>query len=199
MNSYSQYFEVFINSAMENIKYELMKQGLEEASIRDLETNIQRGFPNTKARQHAVGPIQVPIVKLTPFAPSGKLFAESQANNQGRKYNPEIMFDQVQFEKEETATNVTFTGSDNNEYNITQAIPLAGSAVQVRCNCLDFHYRFSRLNAKNNALYGNPAPPYKRHPDSNRPPANPAQVPGMCKHLLALKEELQKMGIVAKG
>lgn len=172
---------------------------MEEASIRDLETNIQRGFPNTKARQHAVGPIQVPLVKLTPYVPSQALLAESQANNQGRRYNPEIFFQAVTFENEESATNITFTGSDNQEYNIAQPIPLAGNNVQVRCNCLDFHYRFSRLNAKNNALYGQPAPPYHRVPGSNRPPANPAQVPGMCKHLLAMVDEMQKMGIVAKG
>ena len=182
---------------MDKSNYPLI-QNMEEASIRDLETNIQRGFPNTRARQHAVAPVQVPIVKLTPYVPSSALLAESQANNQGRRYNPEIFFTKVQFEQEETATNITFTGSDNNEYNIVQAIPLTGNEVQVRCNCLDFHYRFSRHNAKNNALYGQPAPPYKRKTDT-RPPANPMQVPGMCKHLLALVDELQKMGVVAKG
>jgi hypothetical protein len=139
---------------MDTSDYKLIRQGLEEASIRDLENNIQRGFPNTTKRQHAVAPIQVPIVKLTPYAPSQKMYAESQAVNQGRKYNPEMMFDGIKFEPEETETNITFTGSDNNEYNIVGEIPLS---------------------------------------------VNPMRVPGMCKHLLALVDELQKMGIVAKG
>ena len=171
---------------------------MDEASIKDLETNIQRGFPNTKARQHAVGPVQVPIVKLTPYAPSQALLAESQARNQGRVYNPEIFFEGVQFEPEETETNITFTGSDNNEHNIAGEIPLTGNQIQVRCNCLDFHYRFSRINATNGSLYGKAPPAYQRKTDT-RPPVNPMKVPGMCKHLLALVDELQKMGIVAKG
>jgi len=182
---------------MDEPKYPLI-QNMDEASIRDLETNIQRGFPNTKARQHAVGPVQVPIVKLTPYVPSRALLAESQANNMGRRYNPEIFFSDVAYEDEETNTNITFTGSDNHEYNITQPVPLAGNDVQVRCNCLDFHYRFARQNAKNNALYGEAPPKYHRKTET-RPPANPMQVPGMCKHLLALVDELQKMGIVARG
>lgn len=182
---------------MDKTKYPLI-QHVDEASIRDLETNIQRGFPNTTKRQHATATIQIPIVKLTPYVPSQALLAESQATNHGHKYNPEIFFQNVKFEPEETQTNITFTGSDGNEYNIAEPVSLTGNQVQVRCNCLDFHYRFARQNAKNNALYGQPAPPYKRKTQT-RPPANPMQVPGMCKHLLALVDELQKMGIVQKG
>jgi len=182
---------------MDETNFNLIQQ-IDEISIRDLENNITRGFPGTKARQHAVGPVQIPIVRLTPYVPSHSLYAEGQANNRGHRYNPEIMFQEVNFEDQETPTNITFTGSDNNEYNIAQPVPLMGNNVQVRCNCLDFHYRFARQNAGDDALVGKAPPPYRRKTQT-RPPANPMHVPGMCKHLLALVDELQKMGIVARG
>jgi hypothetical protein len=182
---------------VDKTNYQLIQQ-MDESSIRDLETNIQRGFPNTTKRQHATGTVQIPIVKLTPYVPSSALFAEGQANNMGKRYNPEVFFKGIKFEPEETQTNVTFTGSDNNEYNIAQAVPLNTQNVQVRCNCLDFHYRFAMQNARDGSLYGKPPPSYQRKTET-RPPANPAQVPGMCKHLLKTVDELQKMGIVAKG
>jgi len=171
---------------------------INEASVRDLETNIQRGFPNTTKRQYAVGPVQIPIVKLTPYVPSKSLFIEAQANSNGRRYSPEILFDSVDYEQEETQTNVTFTGSDNNEYNMTQAVPLTGNQVKVRCNCLDFHYRFALQNARDGSLYGPPPPNYQRKTET-RPPVNPMKVPGMCKHLLKLVDELQKSKMVQPG
>ncbi len=182
---------------MDKPNYQLIQQ-MDESSIRDLETNIQRGFPNTKKRQYATGPVQIPMVKITPYVPSTSLFIEAQANSSGRRYNPEMLFDSVDYEQEETQTNVTFTGSDNNEYNITQAVPLTGNKVKVRCNCLDFHYRFAMQNARDGSLYGPPPPAYQRKTET-RPPVNPMKVPGMCKHLLKLVDELQKTGIVAKG
>ncbi len=183
--------------SMDKPNYQLIHR-MQESSLQSLETNIKRGFPNTKKRQYATGTVQIPNMKMTPYVPSQALLVDAQATNEGRRNNPQIFFRGIVFEPEETQTNVTFTGSDNQEYNIVQAVPINIENVQVRCTCLDFHYRFAQQNARDGSLYG-PAPPKYKRKTETRPPANPMKVPGMCKHLLKLEEELQKTGIVEKG
>ena len=100
---------------------------------------------------------------------------------------------QIIFEPEDAASNTTFRGADNNEYHI-QPIPLNGSNVRVRCNCLDFYYRFAAWNAGDNSLQGRPAPPY--NPKGERPPVNPTRVPGVCKHVIKVVDRLKQGRIV---
>jgi hypothetical protein len=68
------------------------------------------------------------------------------------------------------------------------------SEVKVRCDCPDFRWRFAWYNDKQKALYGVRPPPYKRKTD--RPPVNPRQLPGMCKHLFSMVKILGSRGVV---
>lgn len=65
-----------------------------------------------------------------------------------------------------------------------------GVDVQVSCDCEDFRWRFSTYNYKDGSLFGNPPPNYVSK--TNRPPANPHNSPGVCKHLIKLKKELER-------
>jgi hypothetical protein len=58
---------------------------------------------------------------------------------------------------------------------------LTKNDVHIRCSCLDYTFRFQFSNKKVNALYGNPKK-YKRK-TLTRPPVNPDEVPGYCKHI----------------
>ena len=177
------------------IRTEHILQSLEEAlTINRLEQDAVRGFPNTKARQHLVAPVQIVQLVYTPFVGTGNLLCESLASNQGRNYNPEILFDGVVYEEEDEPANITFVATDGEEYHI-QPIMLAQNNARVRCTCLDFHYRFTHTDAKADALYGNVPPPYQRRTET-RPPANPMGVPGFCKHLFKLVDRLQQDRIV---
>lgn len=178
------------------IRTERILQALQELSVGDLERDTIRGFPGTTKRQFATQPVRIVEMRLTPYEPSGKLLAEATANNEGRLYNPQILFAEVVYEQEDTPQNITFTGSDNEPHHIQQ-IQFANNNAQVRCNCLDFHYRFAQYDARNDALYGNPPPPYQRRTDT-RPPANPLGVPGICKHVLVLIDELQNVKILSR-
>jgi hypothetical protein len=85
--------------------------------------------------------------------------------------------------------------SDGQDYHV-QPLQLAGHNVKVRCNCMDFYFRFANYNAQDKSLVGKPPPLYRRK-TTTRPPVNPGQVPGMCKHLLKLVQTLQGAGLVA--
>ena len=165
-------------------------QSLEEATLDQLQRDTIRGFPGTKARQNATHTVQITQKTYTPFEPSHALLVKAVANNQGRVYYPEMFFEEVVYEDEDTPNNVTFTGTDGEMHHI-QPIQFQRNNTRVKCTCLDFHYRFAQTNARSDSLYGEPPPPYQRK-TTTHPPANPMRVPGLCKHLIKLVEDLRR-------
>jgi len=167
---------------------------LEEVTLNDLERDTVFGFPNTKKRQHATDPVQITQMNLTPAKPTGDLICDAVAKSGPKTYDPKILFLEVQFEDEDTQSNVTFTASDGDTYNIIP-ISLSKSNVKVTCNCLDFRWRFSTWNDNQDVLYGKPPPPYQRKTDT-RPPANPNKTPGICKHLIKMTKALRQANLI---
>lgn len=166
----------------------------EESTLKDLEQGTITGFPFTTKRQHAVDPVQVSQIKYTPFKQNQNLKISAVVRSGGKIYDTDILFDDVVFEDEDAETNITFTGSDNEQYH-AQPISLKDHEVKVKCSCLDFHYRFAIWNFNDDSLYGNPPPPYRRK-TTTRPPVNPTQTPGVCKHILKLMKALQRSQLV---
>ena len=169
-------------------------QALEEMTLADLEKNIVTGFPGTTKRQHATDPVHIVNMKMTPYKQTTDLFVDCVANSSGKKYDTKMLFLDSTFDEDDTNDNVTFTGSDGDVHHI-KPIALAESNVKVRCTCLDFYYRFSVWNNSADALYGQPFPTYQRKTDT-RPPVNPDQVPGVCKHIIKTVQALKDAGIV---
>lgn len=168
----------------------------EESTLRQLDTNTRQFQPPSKKRQHATGPVNIVQVETIPFAPSGELKVETVARSgeSGKTYHPIMMFQDVQYEEADTPQNVSFTGHDGQEHHI-QPISLARNNVKVRCDCLDFYHRFFPHNNRDKSLYGNVPRPYVRKTNT-RPPVNPQNVPGLCKHLLAAAEALSNTGLL---
>lgn len=103
------------------------------------------------------------------------------------------------------------SSTDNKAYNTVIAFygvddpegtkpSLAKHKCRVRCSCDAFYYYYSYADFINDCLYGRQARVYTRktHPgDKNyRPPKNPADIPGVCKHLILLIKSLQDSGYV---
>lgn len=177
------------------IRGERVLQILEEDSTpSELFQNIVTGFPKTRKRQHATQSVSISNVRYTPYVENGTLLVEATATNEGKKYTPTILFNDVAYEAEDTPTNTTFLASNNEEYNILP-IKLKDNTVKVRCTCLDFYHRFSTWNFQDDSLYGPKPPPYRRK-TITRPPANPMRVPGLCKHLIKLTRTLRGVKIV---
>lgn len=166
---------------------------LDEATYAELERNTMKFVPPSEKRQWVVNPIQVTKLELTPARESQNLIIKSEVNSNGNLYTPSMVFDGVIFDDSDQDNNVSFIGSDKEEHHI-EPIKLTQQNVKVACNCLDFYWRFSTQNHANNSLNGNPPPPYQKTTD--RPPVNPQNVPGVCKHLLKLVIQLKDAGLV---
>jgi hypothetical protein len=168
-------------------------QQLDETTYQELEKQTWGFLPSSVKRQYAVDPIQITQLKLIPYINSNTLQVEAVASSAGKKYDPVILFSGVVFEDTDEGDNITFVGSDNDEYHISP-IRLAENTVKVSCTCLDFRWRFALWNNKDGSLLGPPPGPYKKK--TNRPPVNPKRVPGVCKHLMKTVIALKQSGIV---
>lgn len=170
-------------------------QQLDEATARDLEANTMNFAPppSPDARQHAVTPIQVQKIEFAPDRQENTLTVKVSVTNAGQRYEPQLKFDQVVFEDSDQGDNTTFKAIDGRDYHITP-IQLATHNAKVRCNCLDFYYRFAPSNSTQQALLGDPPPPYVKR--SDRPLVNPQKKPGVCKHLLRAIQALKSVNVV---
>lgn len=167
----------------------------EDSTYPGLYREIQRGFPDTRRRQHATNEVSIQNVQYLPYVGMKMLQVRVACRSNQHNYQPIIQFLNVVFDPTDTNDNVTFTGQDNQEYHV-QPVDLAQSRVKVRCNCLDFYYRFAMTDFNDGSLVGRMPPVYHPVPGSNRPPANPMHVPGICRHLIKVVDHLRQQGFV---
>lgn len=161
---------------------------LTESSIEELYSSTVRAFPNTTMRQHATQPIVLDSMNLLPFVGMKTLFVKGQARNEDRHYNTILLFKNVDFNKDD----VVITGSDGLTYRFGK-LSLENTDILTRCNCPDFHWRFNYYNHLDKSLYGNKRTKYENK--GIGPPANPKEMPGMCKHLIKTIEILTNSGL----
>lgn len=161
-----------------------------------VETPLAQLYNNTLThfdtpRKQSSGRVQV-VKKLFIAAPgSGSIEVASHTRSSAKTYQSRMFFENIDYVDAEEAggETTTFTASDGQDYIIIP-ISFSGNDVKVSCSCLDFYYRFSVWNNADGSLYGNPPPPYVKKTD--REPLNPDRVPGLCKHLIALTDELRQ-------
>jgi len=169
------------------------KQYLEEITLKGLADGTakfrfpvdkypQAKFVNIYKVQPAIG------VKTLTFYGEIPSFTRGEAG-----YNQTIMFKEVQFSEEEPVV-------DKNkwkfleDFNVWYKKPILDkNDVSIRCGCKDHQHRFSYANKKQKALFGNLIKYVKK---TNRPPLNPDNIPGMCKHLKNFTLALIQQGFI---
>jgi hypothetical protein len=165
---------------------------LTEITMPQIKRNNETGFPSTKKRQHIVNLVNARELKFEPFVPSNTLIVSCITVSNNHQYHTQLEFTKVHYHENGV---VAFNGSDGETHNIDK-LNLNRDDVNVNCTCLDFRFRFAQQHYQNKSLVGEPPPPYTRVPGSNRPPVNPDNVLGACKHVLAVEQQLKRMRIV---
>ena len=166
---------------------------LEQSTLMKLQQNVLNFVPSSRKREKAADPVRIVSLETLPFIGTKNLNVRGVASSDGTNYDTSIIFNNVEYAEEDQPDNVTFTAKDGNEYHVTP-LDLNQHTVRVRCNCLDFYWRFAAFNAKDKSLIGAAPKAYQRR--TNRGPANPQQVPGVCKHLIATVKALKHSGMV---
>ena len=158
-----------------------------ESSLEELYASAVAAFPKTRMRQHAIQPIVVESISWTPYLGLGTLFIKGEVRNETRHYSPLVLFKGVNYGLKE----VKITASNGKEYEFGK-LSEEQTDCTVRCDCPDFRWRFAWYNKLDRSLFGRAPTKYE---SNGGPPANPKQLPGMCKHLIQLATALQHAGI----
>ena len=159
-----------------------------ESSLEDLYQSAVEAFPHTTMRQHATDTIVITNLRWTPYLGMRTLFIKALAQNEGREYSPIILFKKVNYNSDE----VKIIDSAGKEYSFGK-LSLENTDVVLRCNCADFFYRFNYYDHLDKSLYGRKRRKYESK--GVGPPANPLELPGICKHLMKTAHVLREAGI----
>ena len=162
-----------------------------ETSLNQLIQSTDAGF-DTDRRLSATDTTSVVNIDLVPAR--GKLTAKAAVRGSENKvYQVLIQFQTVKYTPPANTDRVTFVAQEQT-YAISP-IDVGNTNVKVRCQCLDFRFRFAMINSADGSLFGNRPPIYRPVPGSNRGSANPSKTPGICKHIKTLMDELESGGL----
>lgn len=161
-------------------------------SLDSLYDSIVKAFPNTSKRQYATDTIKVIKMDWTPFVGMKTLFVKGLVENEGKIYDTIILFKDVNYNVEMNSKNaVPLVASDGMLYYMGK-IDENKNDVLARCNCPDYQFRFAYYNQLAGSLWGVKT---KKYESQGGPPANPKELPGLCKHLLKTSKALSQAKI----
>ncbi|MCK9458640.1 MAG: hypothetical protein M0R80_03290 [Proteobacteria bacterium] len=161
---------------------------LQESSLNDLYQSAVEAFPRTTKRQHATQPIKIVELTWVPYRGVKTLFVKAMARNEGRVYNPIIVFKKVHYLE---SGGIALKDKNGQRYFVEQ-LSLQNNDVLVRCQCGDFYWRGTHFNKLDHSLYG---PDRKKYEAKHNPgSANPTESPIVCKHLMKMMEVLHNSG-----
>ena len=164
-----------------------------ESTNAELYQSTVDAFPRTRFRQHATDPIKIVRLEWVPYLGVKTLFISSLAQNtdKGTQYRPMVLFKGVKYGQPGKGL-VEIVASDEKQYAF-ERLSHDGNDVMVRCDCPDFRWRFNYYDWVDRSLYGNKR---KKYDGSGGPPANPSEMPGMCKHLMVLFKTIEEAGAI---
>lgn len=167
---------------------------LQETSLTNLKNSAIEAFPNTTKRQHATDPIKIVRLEWLPYVGTKILFVKGTVkSDSGKEYNPVIVFQGVSYHKNQGEGIVEITATDGEDYFLEQ-LSLENTDVRIRCQCKDFYWRFHHYNYLDKSLFNHNRKPYEAQ--GLRPPINPTESEGMCKHLMKMMQVLNESNLV---
>ena len=178
-----------------DLKKLILETFLVESSLSVLYNNTVQNFDTD--RQSGSSRVQVVNKVYVASRNQGIVMIKSQTRSNAKKYDTRMSFEGIEFQgggDSDGVNTASFQTPDGQE-NVIVPAEYNNSEVRVSCSCLDFYYRFAVWNSKDSSLLGNPPSAYVNKTDGGEP-RNPNQVSGMCKHLIALSDDLMQAGIV---
>lgn len=172
------------------------KEYLAELTVKDVVDGTAKfRFPVDKYPQSQF----IKIKKIQPYIGTKLLTFSGEAPSFTRNgeagYNQIIVFKNVEFSEEEPEIDKD-KWKYLDEYKVWYKKPgLDDNDIQLRCGCPDQRFRFQYALKLNKALFGNLIKYTKK---TNRPPLNPDNIPGVCKHNYNFIKALIQKGYIAE-
>jgi hypothetical protein len=163
---------------------------LDEMSLDQLYDSTVTAFPFTSKRQHSIQPLKVVSLRWTPFVGLKTLFIKGLVESDIKMYDTVLLFKDVNY-NEENENVVPLIATDGLSYRFGKIS--SKNDVLLRCNCGDYYWRFNRYNYLDGSHWGRCRAKYESK--GLRSPANPLEMPGMCKHLIQTVKALSSAGV----
>lgn len=184
-----RWLSVWRSNVSSNEKENEEKMTINESSLSQLYDATVEAFPKTGKRQYATHLVKITKLESIPYQGMHTLYFKGLAQSEGKEYNPIILFKKVLYSE----NGISFIASDYKTYHVNP-LSVEQNDVLVRCDCKDFKFRFSYYNHVDESLYG--VKPKKYEGTGNGPPANPLELPGLCKHLIKLMSVIKQSKIL---
>ena len=152
-----------------------------ELSLSNLNNNVSRDFGTERTtRSNSVNVVNYDII---PSVGEKTLLVKARVRGETNNYQTQIRFTNVKFASAAAAGYAQVKAVDGQDYFVKQ-FTASQTQAKVKCNCLDFYWRFATWNHGKKSLEGDPPPPYIKK--TNSAPVNPNKVAGSCKHIMKL-------------
>lgn len=157
-----------------------------ESSLQQLETNTERAFGPDREDNSSL--IRITTMAIVPYQDSIQVKCKVHNSQDQTDYSSNILIQGIRVGTEgEFDLDIMTTSGDLISVSKNA---LEEAEVRVNCTCLDFHWRFALWNFNDGSLLGKKPKPYIKK--TNRPPNNPQRLPGLCKHLIAVKQHFER-------
>lgn len=172
-------------------------------TLNDLLRNTYRYFDSRfdSARERSLRS-RVSRTIWTPFVGTHTLSVRAECRGEAERamYKVIIVFNKVDYiDSEDEDHTVKAIDHDSRYTKEVWMVPISRSnEVRIRCSCLDFYFRSAYYCWKENVLYGVKPKPYKRK-TTTWPSVNEWQEPMMCKHLIAVYNQIKDSDRFSSG
>lgn len=170
----------------------------ESSSLTTLYQSAVDAFPATKKRQYATNTVKIVRLEWTPYLGMKTLYLKALAQNftgEGKEYQPMMLFKNVHYYQENTHNADLLNIKVHDKIYHLKPLSKEKQQVLLRCQCGDFFWRFHHYDHLDKSLYGRNRKKYEAI-SNRRGPANPQELPGMCKHLMSMMYMLQDSKII---
>lgn len=151
-----------------------------------------------REKQYVVGKISAIDTKYLPREKQLFISCQTVSSDKSKLYKTQLVFDGITNSDTQDKIHLLPYSSHGKGVELYLKQVLVTDKFRTRCNCSDYYYMWSFFNKKNKALIG----PHKQYvpvsPPSGRPPVNPTESPGACKHILALIKKLMLEDVIKK-
>ncbi|BCG50086.1 hypothetical protein [Ralstonia phage RP13] len=151
-----------------------------------------------RERQYSTGKVTAVDYKYLPREKQLYVNAQNISSDKKRLYKTILVFEGVTNSEVPDKDHPVPYSSKGHGVDLYLGQVTSRTRLRTRCQCQDYYFMWEYWNKGKKALVG-PHKVYQRViPPSGRPPVNPLEMPGLCKHLLALVKKLMADGVIIK-
>lgn len=165
---------------------------LQETPIKDLMNATKKNFKSDRSKE--ANSVHIKEKKFIKADDTLTCVAKISSASGNGTYTTKVEMNDMIYDEEGPLSLVDSTNQIIRLYPCT----LTTNPIKTSCNCLDYYQRMASYNKSDQSLIGNEVPGSYKSPTTpeNKKKGNPNNSIGLCKHLVALVNQLKKERVI---